>query len=328
MLNPALKLNEKLFDQDTQLEAIRDGFGKALLTLGEKNKNIVCLTADLGESTKVSDFEKKFPDRFIECGVAEQNMVAIAAGLAVSGKIPFTTSYSVFSPGKNWETIRTTIVYNKANVKIAGHHSGIITGADGATHQGTEDISSVRAWPHMNIISPCDSLEATKATITAGETDGPFYLRLVREKTPIITTNETPFNFPKIEVFWTSESPKVVIFATGHMVYQALLAAKELEKEIDLLVANVSALKPIDTKTIIELTKKTGAVVSCEDHQVAGGLGGIISEVLAKELPTPMEFIGLNDTFAESGSPKELLEKYGLTKNDIVKAVKKVLKRR
>jgi transketolase len=331
MLNPALKLNEKLFDENVETEAIRDGFGKGLVELGEKNKDVICLTADLGESTKTTEFAKKFPNRFIECGVAEQNMVAIAAGLADSGKIAFTTSYSVFSPGKNWETVRTTIAYTNANVKIAGHHAGIITGPDGATHQATEDISSVRAWPNMKIFSPCDSIEAKKATVVSGQTQGPFYLRFVREKTPIITTQQTPFNLNKIEIFWTppagGQNPKVVIFATGHMVYQALLAAKKLEKEIEVLVANVSTLKPIDKKTVVELAKRIGKVVTCEDHQVAGGLGSIIAEVLASEFPAPIEFVGLKDIFGESGSPKELLEKYGLTKDWIIKAVKRVLER-
>jgi transketolase len=326
MLNSALKLNEKLFDENVEMEAIRDGFGKGLLELGGKDKNVVCLTADLGESTKVGEFAKKYPERFFECGVAEQNMIAIAAGLAVSGKIPFATSYSVFSPGKNWETVRTTIAYNNANVKIAGHHAGIVTGPDGATHQATEDIASVRAWPNMQIFCPCDVIEAKKLTIKSAEVESPVYLRLSREKTPIITTDKTPLE--SVQVFWKSDNPKVVIFATGHMVYQALLAAKELEKEINVLVANVAILKPIDKKTVVELIRRVGGVVTCEDHQVAGGFGGIIAEVLAEDFPSPIEFVGLKDTFAESGSPKELLSKYGLDKNGVFKAVKKVLQRK
>jgi transketolase len=326
MLNPALKLNEKLFDEDVQAEAIRDGFGKGILELGEKNKDVVCLTADLGDSTKVSEFAKKYPQRFFECGVAEQNMIAIAAGLAVSGKIPFTTSYSVFSPGKNWETVRTTVAYNNANVKIAGHHCGIITGPDGATHQATEDIASVRALPNIQIFSPCDAIEAKKTTLEAAKVEGPVYLRLSRGKTALITTEETPLR--SIEIFWTSENPKAVIFATGHMVYEALVAARKLQNEIDVLVVNIAILKPIDEKTVVELVKKTGAVVSCEDHQIAGGLGSIVAEILANQFPAPMEFVGLNDTFAESGKVEDLMKKYGLTNEDIIKAVKKVIQRK
>ncbi len=325
MINNNLKLNPKLFDETIERTATRNGFGKGLLELGEENKNVVVLTADLAESTKVLDFAKKFPERFFECGVAEQNMAAIASGLATSSKTAFISSYAVFSPGKNWETIRTTIVYNNANVKIAGHHAGIITGPDGATHQATEDIASIRAWPNIKIICPCDSIEAKKATLASGKTKGPFYLRFSREKTPIITTDETSFDMEKIQVFWQGKNPKVVIFATGHIVYQALLAAKELEGKIDVLVANVATLKPIDEKTVIELAKKTGRVVTCEDHQTAGGLGGIIAETLASEYPSPIEFIGLKDTFAESGSALELMKKYELDKNAIIKAVKKVL---
>ncbi|MFH1186937.1 MAG: transketolase C-terminal domain-containing protein [Candidatus Levyibacteriota bacterium] len=327
MLNPYLKLNKNLFNKEEEKKATRDGFGKAIMLLGEKNKNVVVLSADLAESCKVDAFLEKYPNRFIECGVAEQNMAAIAAGLAVSGKIPFITSFAMFSPGKNWETIRTSIIYNRANVKIAGHHAGIVTGADGVTHQATEDISSIRAWPGINILIPCDSIEAEKITLRAASINGPVYLRFSREKTPIITTEKTPFS-EKIQVFWTCKNPKTVIFATGHMLYQALLAAKELEKQnIDVLVANVSSLKPIDEEEIVRHVKKTKSAVTCEDHQVEGGLGGIISEILVQNYPAPVEFIGLKNTFAESGNAKDLLKKYKMDKNEIVTAVKKVLKR-
>lgn len=327
MLNLKLKLNKNLFDKEAEKKATRDGFGLGIMILGEKNRDVVVLSADLAESCKVDAFLEKYPKRFVECGVAEQNMAAVATGLAVSGKIPFITSFAVFSPGKSWETVRTTIVYNNANVKIAGHHSGIVTGQDGVTHQASEDISSTRAWPGFNIIIPCDSIQAKKATIKAAETKGPFYLRFSREKTPIITTEDTPFS-DKIQIFWEEKKPKTVIFATGHMVYQALLAAKELkEQNIEVLVANVSTLKPIDEKGIVELVKKTKSAISCEDHQVAGGLGSIISEVLAQNYPSPMEFVGLKDTFAESGEAKDLLKKYQMDKNGIINAVKKVVRR-
>ena len=260
-------------------------------------------------------------------------MAAIAAGLGISGKIPFISSYATFSPGKNWETIRTTIIYNQSDVKIAGHHAGIVTGPDGATHQATEDIAIVRAWPGITIFVPCDAIEAKKATVKAAEIEGPVYLRFTRDKTPVITTSDTPFD-NKIQVFWKSDpsagsGPQAVIFATGHILYNALLAAKELDTEgIEVLVANVSIIKPIDEKSIIDLSKKTGAVVTVEDHQAMGGLGSAIAEVLAKNNPTPMEFIGLQNTFAESGTPKELMEKYKMDKNAIKDAVRKVVARK
>lgn len=329
MLNPYLKLNSKVFDKDVEQKATRDGYGEALAEIGETNKNIVVLTGDLSESTRSDKFAEKFPERFFEVGVAEQNMAAIAAGLAVNGKIPFISSYATFSPGKNWETIRTTIIYNKANVKIAGHHAGIMTGPDGATHQATEDIAITRVWPGIKVFNPCDSVEAKKATIEAAKIDGPVYLRFTRDKSPIITTNETPFDTGRIQTFWTSEAPQVSIFATGYILYYALLAAKELEEEgIKSLVLNVSTIKPADEKAIISALKETKCAITVEDHQVAGGLGGLISETLAKDFPAPIEFIGLQDTFAESGKPAELIEKYKMGKDAIKEAVKKVITRK
>ena len=329
MLNKKLKLNERLFDPSPEQAPTRDGYGKALVELGAQNPNIVVLTADLSESTRCEDFAKKFPRNFFDLGVAEQNMVAVASGMAAAGKIAFVSSYATFSPGKNWETIRTTIIYNQANVKIAGHHSGIVTGPDGATHQATEDIAITRCWPDVQVIVPCDSIEAEKATIYAAKTAGPVYLRFTRDKTPVITTAETPYNPNKISVFWESAKPQVVIFGTGHILYNALCAAHELEKEgLETLVANVSNIKPIDEATIIELVKITGAIVSVEDHQITGGLGGAIAEVLARNFPVPQEFIGLQNTFAESGSSKELMKKYFMDKDSIKTAVKKVISRK
>lgn len=329
MLNPDLKLNSKIFDEDVETKPTRAGYGEGLLELGGKNPNVVALSADLTESTYAHLFAEKYPDRFFQCGVAEQNMAAIAAGLGISGKIPFISSYATFSPGKNWETIRTTIIYNNSNVKIASHHAGIMTGPDGATHQATEDIASIRSWPNLKILVPCDSIEAKKSTIKAGGITGPVYLRFTRDKSPIITTADSPFNVGKIQTFWTSSTPAVTIFATGYMLYYALLAAKELEQEgIQVLVANVSTIKPLDQETILALAKQTKAFVSVEDHQVMGGLGGAIAELLAKTIPTSMEFIGLQDTFAESGTPRELIEKYGMGKNAIKQAVKRVIARK
>ncbi|OGH42205.1 MAG: transketolase [Candidatus Levybacteria bacterium RIFCSPLOWO2_02_FULL_36_8b] len=329
MLNPDLKLNPKLFGSDVEVKPTRAGYGEGLLALGEKNPNVVALCADLTESTYAHLFAEKYPDRFFQCGVAEQNMAAIAAGLGVSGKIPFISSYATFSPGKNWETIRTTIAYNNSNVKIAGHHAGIMTGPDGATHQATEDIASIRSWPNMRTLVPCDSIEGKKVTIAAGETNGPFYLRFSRDKTPIITTDASPFEIGKIQTFWTSEAPQATIFAMGYMLYYALIAAKELETEgIQVLVANASTIKPLDEEAVSSLTKRTGAFVTVEDHQVMGGLGGTIAEFMAKSIPTPMEFIGLQDIFAESGKPAELIEKYKMGKDHIKNAVKKVIARK
>jgi GxxExxY protein len=518
MLNPELKLNPKIFDSDVEEKPIRDGYGEALMELGEKNPNVVVLTADLAESTRVHKFAEKWPERFIECGIAEQNMAGIAAGLAVSGKIPFISSYATFSPGKNWETIRTTIVYNEANVKIAGHHAGIVTGPDGATHQATEDIAIMRCLPNIKVISPCDAIEAKKATLYAAEIYGPVYIRFVRDKTPIITTEETPFKFGKIEYFWvprinadttrrnadedntllygdltyrirkcifevdnkigkghkeliyknaleeelikekleykrepsieikyenklvgvyrpdfliedkiileikakknlTNEdkyqafsylratkykllllvnfgfekleikriineknnyprqsalnqlSSVVAIFATGHLVYQALLAAKELEEEgIETYVLNVHTIKPLDVETIFEVASKVKGIVTVEDHQVAGGMGSAIAEVLVQprinadttqmnadehglnnmrmnasnennesnnylrqsalnqrlSVVPPIIFIGLQDTFGESGSMQDLLRKYKMDKEAIKEAVKRL----
>jgi transketolase len=328
MLNKDLKLNEKLFDQDVEQKATRDGFGDALIELGENNPNVVVLTADLTESTRCEGFQKKFPERFFEVGVAEQNMAAIAAGLGVSGKTAFIASYAAFSPGKNWETIRTTIVYNNANVKIAGHHAGIITGPDGVTHQATEDLSLMRSFPGITIFVPCDANEARKATIESANINGPVYLRFSRDKTPVITTKDSPFDKDKAQIFWVSDNPRATIFATGHILYYALLAAKNLEQEgINVTVVNISVIKPVDTNLIVELAKKSGKVVTAEDHQVSGGLGSMISEILAKNAPMPVEFIGLQDTFAQSGNSKELLERYKMDDKSIFDAVKKVISR-
>jgi len=329
MLNPYLKLNEKVFEKEAEAAATRLGFGKGLEKLGETNPNVVALSADLTESTQVEAFAKKYPDRFIEVGVAEQNMAAVAAGLGVTGKIAFISSYATFSPGKNWETLRTTAVYNHAQVKIAGHHSGVMTGPDGATHQATEDIAITRCWPNMVVLVPCDSVEAEKATIAAAEIDGPVYIRFTRDKTPIMTTPETPFEIGKSQLFWTSNTPQVTIISTGYMTYYALLAAKELEGEgIETQVVNLASIKPLDEKGIIEDIKRTRAVVTVEDHQVDGGMGSAIAELLAKKLPTPIEFIGLQNTFAESGKPTELLAKYNMDTPAIKNAVRNVINRK
>ncbi len=340
MLNPDAKLNPHLFDDDPAALAqapTRDGYGKGIVAAAEANPNVVALCADLKESTRVEEFAAKFPSRYFELGVAEQNMATMAAGLGVTGKIPFISSYATFSPGRNWEQIRTTIAYNDANVKVAGHHAGISVGPDGATHQATEDIAIMRAMPRMKVFVPCDAIEARKATVAAAQVYGPVYLRFQREKTPVITTEETPFVPGKAEAFWVpgkggarAPKPDVLIVACGALVYQALLAARDLEEKDDIhsVVLNVHTVKPLDEKTLAEFAKKAGAVVTVEEHQIEGGLGGAVAEALAKHMPSPIEFIGMRDTFGESGAPDDLLKKYGMMPKDIVAAVKKAIRRK
>ncbi|MDP2629658.1 MAG: transketolase C-terminal domain-containing protein [Candidatus Harrisonbacteria bacterium] len=329
MLNKALHLSRKTFSEDIEQIPTRKGYGEGLLKAGQENENVVALCADLTESTQADKFAKSFPERFFEVGVAEQNMVTIAAGLGISGKIPFISSYATFSPGRAWEQIRTTISYNDSNVKIAGHHAGISVGPDGATHQALEDIATMRVMANMKVIVPCDAREAEKATLAAAKIQGPMYLRFTREKTPLFTTARTPFTPGKAEIFWNSTKPKAALIACGPLLHNALLAAKRLEKEdkIKTLVINCHTIKPLDEKTILEAAKKCGAVVSVEEHQVTGGLGGALAELFAKKLPTPMEFIGMQDRYGESGKPNELIEKYGMGVDAIIAAVKRVVKR-
>lgn len=320
-------LNSKLFDKDVLQAGTRDGYGQALLELGEKNHDIVVLTADLAESTRVEEFGKKFPDRFIECGVAEQNMMGIAAGLALGGKIPFVSSYAVFSPGRSWDQLRVSVCYTEANVKVAGAHTGISVGPDGATHQALEDIAIVRVLPNIVVEVPCDAIEAKKTTLAAAAHKGPFYFRFGREKTPIITTDDAPFEVGKAQVLKDGDDATIV--ACGPLVYQSLLAAKQLEdKGINVRVINNHTIKPIDTLTLAKAAKETGAIVTVEEHQVTAGLGGAVAETLAKNYPVPMEFIGVQDTFGESGNTNELYEKYGMSVDAIYKAVQNVLKRK
>lgn len=329
MLNPEQKLNTQLFDNDVEQAPVRNGYGEGLLIAGEKDKNVVVLCADLSESTRSEAFAKKYPERFIETGVAEQNMATVAAGLGISGKVAFISSYATFSPGRNWEQIRTTISYNDSNVKIAGHHAGISVGADGVTHQAIEDIATMRVLANMKVFVPCDAIEAKKATVAAAQIYGPVYLRFAREKTPVVTTEDTPFTPGKAEVFWQSKKPQVAIIACGPLVCNAILAARDLDEEsIGTIVVNNHTIKPMDEKKIVEVAKKCGAVVTVEEHQVMGGMGSAVAEVLAKKHPTPIEFIGMQNIFGESGSPDELIEKYGMCVKDIKAAVKKVIKRK
>lgn len=331
MLNPKLKLNPKIFNDDVEQVNIRKGFGEGLVLAGEEDKNVVALCADLTESTQMIFFKEKFSERFVEIGVAEQNLATVASGMAAMGKIPFISSYAMFSPGRNWEQIRTTIAYNDRKVVIVGSHGGISVGADGGTHQALEDIALMRVVPNIDVISPCDAIEAKKATILLAKTKKPAYLRLLREKTPIITTKATPFNIGKAEVYWMPDVglAQVGIIVTGGLMHRALLVAKELEAEgVKTKVMNLSSIKPIDVKAIVALAKECKAIVTVEEHQVAGGMGSAVAEVLAQHCPVPIEFIGVQDKFGQSGTPEELIEHYGMGKNSIKEAVKKVLSRK
>lgn len=315
-------LIKDLFSEVVEMIPTRDGYGRGLVDAGGGIKDLVVLSADLTESTRSLGFKNKFRDRFIEVGVAEQNMAGVAAGLALEGKIPFCSSYAVFSPGRNWDQVRVSICYNKANVKIAGCHAGLGVGQDGATHQALEDIAITRCLPNLVVLSPCDYLEARKATIAAAKYKGPVYIRLAREKSPVITTEKTSFNIGKGILI--KEGKDISIFTTGPMVYQAILAAKELEKEkINAEVINIHTIKPIDKNIIINSVKKTGKAITIEEHQVFGGFGSAVSEVLSQNYPVPLEIIGVQDQFGQSGKPEQLFKKYKITKEEIIKRIKK-----
>lgn len=320
-------LNPKLFDEDIEQLPSRNGFGEGLVIVAMENPNVVGLCADLTESTRMEAFKKKFPERFVEVGVAEQNLVTVASGMAHEGKIPFTSSYATFSPGRNWEQIRTTICYNNVPVKIVGSHSGISVGPDGATHQALEDIAMMRALPNMVVVVPADAIEAKKATIAIAKNGKPSYIRLSRDKVPVITTENSSFEIGKAEVL--NQGTDVSIIACGQMVYMALMVAKKLEEDkINVRVINCHTIKPLDSKTILNAAEETGAIVTVEEHQINGGLGGAVAEVVSESYPVPIKRIGIEDTFGESGTPKELMEKFGLTRENIKKAVLEVLRRK
>ena len=325
----SVKLNPKLFDTDVEQAPIRQGYGDGLLEAGKQDKNIVALCADLTGSTMTSVFSKVFPERFVQMGIGEQSMASVASGMAAMGKIPFIASYAMFSPGRNWEQIRTTICYNDSNVKVAGAHAGVSVGPDGGTHQAIEDIAITRVIPRMTVLVPCDSIEAKKATLTAAKMKGPVYIRLAREKTPIITAEETPFEIGKAQYFYKSEKIDVGIIAIGALVYNALIAAKELEAEgIGAAVLNLGTVKPMDEEKVVELAKTAGAIVTVEEHQIACGMGSMVAEVLAGKQPTPIEFVGVRDKFGQSGEPNELIEHYGIGGSHNKKSLKKKIWKR
>jgi transketolase len=314
----------KALDGKLEAEPIRKGFGRGLLEAGKRDENVVAGCADLTDSTQMSLFKAEFPDRFIEIGVAEQNLVTVGSGMAAIGKIPFVSSYAAFSPGRNWEQIRTTICLNDRPVKVVGSHAGVSVGPDGATHQMLEDIGLMRVLPNMVVIAPGDSVEAEKATLAMAADPRPNYLRLAREATPIITTKETPFEIGPAYVF--NEGTDVTLIATGTMTYQALLAAQQLHKDgVSAEVIHVPTIKPLDTETILKSVKKTGAVVTAEEGQIIGGLGSAIAETLSENYPAPLKRIGMQDRFGESGSPDQLLEHFGLDAKHIRLAAHAVL---
>lgn len=319
-----IPLNPKLFDTDVEQAPIRSGFGEGLVLAGRADERVVAMCCDLTESTKMDAFAKEFPKRFFEMGIMEQSSASVASGMAAMGKIPFVSSYAMFSPGRSWEQIRTNICYNDRPVKIAGSHAGVSVGPDGGTHQAIEDIALTRVIPRMVVITPCDAIEAKKATIAMAKTNSPTYIRLAREKTPIITTEDTPFEIGKAQEFFRSGvAPKVGIIACGSLVYNALVAAKELEAEgIGVVVLNIGTVKPLDRDAVIALAKECGKIVTVEEHQIAGGMGGAVAEVLSSEYPTKIAFIGVKDMFGQSGTPSELVKHYGMDKDAIKQAVK------
>jgi transketolase len=327
MITPGARLRDDVFEAKEKAPT-RDGFGKGVVEAGKADERVVVLSADLTESTRAEWFQKEYPERFIEVGVAEQNMATVAAGMANYGKIPFFTSYAAFSPGRNYEQIRTTIALNNVHAIVCGMHAGVSVGPDGATHQMLEDIAMMRALPNMVVLSPSDAEEARKATIAAAHAGRPVYMRFGREKTPLMTTAETPFEIGKALEVWRSQNPKVALFATGPLVHNALLAAKALEeKGMGSVVLNIHTISPLDEEAVVRAAGECGAVVSIEEHQVKGGLGSAIAEALARTRPTPQEFIGVPGVFGQSGTPHELIEHYGMGVSHIMKAAERVASR-
>lgn len=322
------KLSPKLFAKDIPQKPTRDGYGEGLVELGAKNPNVVVLCGDLKESTRAEWFEKKYPERFIECGVAEQNMVAMAAGLALQGKIPFVATYAVFCPGRCWDQVRISICYQNANVKLSGAHAGISVGPDGATHQAMEDIAITRVLPNMTVVVPADAEETRKAVHAIAEIRGPVYMRFARHKTEVFTTAKTPFRVGK--ALPLTDGDDVTVIACGPIVYSALEAARQLDgKGIGVRVLDMATVKPLDRAAVQKAARETGAIVTAEEHQRHGGLGGAVAEVLTSEgPPVPQEFVAMPDHFGESGQPAELLAHYVMDQNGIVAAIHRVLKRK
>jgi transketolase len=305
----------------------RNGFGDGLVEAGKNNPNVVAICADLSESTRMLAFKELFADRYIAIGVAEQLLVAMAGGLSSAGKIPWIASYAMFNPGRSWEQVRTIMALNETNVKIAGAHAGVSVGPDGATHQAIEDIAIMRVIPHMTVVVPCDAIQTKKATLALTERKGPVYLRFAREKSPIVTTQQTPFEVGTAQTFRAGKD--VAIIACGILVYNALVAAEDLARDgIDCMVVNNHTIKPMDEAAVTEAAARCGAVVTVEEHQVQAGMGSRVAEILAQRHPVPMEFVGVRDQFGQSGDPVELIEHYGMGTSSIKAAVRRALARK
>jgi transketolase len=325
MISSHLKSN--VLSKHVDMAATRDGYGMGIVEVGEKNNQVVVLCADLSDSTRSNKFQEKFPERFIQTGIAEQNMATLAVGLSLQGKIPFISSYAVFCPGRNWDQVRISVCYNNANVKIAGGHTGISVGPDGGTHQAMEDVTLTRVLPRMTVLVPCDLEEARKIVHAAVDIKGPVYFRYARVATPSFTTPQTPFALGKAQVF--REGKDVAIIGAGPIIHAALVAADRLiEQGISCRVINSPSIKPLDEETIEKAARDCGAIVAVEEHQVMGGVGGAIAECVVKTYPVPMEFIGMQNSCGESGEPDQLLEKYHMDAGSIVNGVKKVLHRK
>jgi len=322
-------LQPNLSPETVERSPTRNGYGDGLLEAGKRDDRVVAICCDLTGSTRTDQFASEFPDRFIQAGVAEQNLASVGSGMSAMGKIPFIASYAMFSPGRNWEQVRTTICYNNANVKIVGAHAGVSVGPDGATHQAIEDMAITRALPNMVVIAPADEHEARKATLAAAKYEGPVYFRLGRSATPIVTTAETPFEIGKAIRMYTRKEfneKKVGIVVTGSLLFNALMAAEEMNKEgVGVSVLHMATVKPLDSEALIEFAKEHGNIVTVEEHQIIGGLGGAVAECLGENYPTKMVRVGVNDTFGESGEPDELIAHFGMDIPSIMNAVKKLV---
>lgn len=322
-------LNPKLFEEDIEREPNRVGYGEGLLAIGTEDERVVALSADLTGSTKTNVFADKFPERFVQMGIGEQSMASVASGMAAMGKIPFIASYAMFSPGRSWEQVRTTIAYNNSNVKVIGAHAGVSVGPDGATHQAIEDMAIMRVIPRMTVIAPCDIIEAKKATIAAAEHVGPVYIRLAREKTPVVTTERSPFEIGKAEVYLRRDEQhekKVGIIVCGILAHNALVAAKELnESGIGASVMNLATIKPLDTEAIEEFAAEHDALITVEEHQVMGGMGSAVAEHLSEVQPARIVRLGVHDQFGQSGEPDELIAHYGLDAKAIADTARKIV---
>jgi transketolase len=327
MLRPDAQLAENALDPKVPMKPTRDGYGLGVVDAAKENADVVVLCADLTESTRNLDFKKLFPDRFIQIGVQEQLLAAAAAGMALAGKVPYITSYAMFCPGRAWEQVRTNVCLNGTNVKVIGSHAGVSVGPDGATHQAIEDIAIMRCIPNMTVIAPCDVIEARKAAYAISKMHGPCYVRFAREKTPVFTTEATPFEIGKATIL--RDGKDVAVIACGPLVHNALKAAEELSAEgIESRVINCHTIKPLDAGTVRTAAEECGAIVTVEEHQITGGLGGAVAELLASTRPTPQEFIGVPNAFGESGAPMELVEHFGMGVGSIKDAIKRAKARK